>query len=151
VWSSILHAVTLNDSFKPMILRGTAQFRCWPLMRLILSVLFVLMSGTVVAQHPPPLPASREIEQLFVALNQSNCQFYRNGSWHEAAEAGAHLRRKYEYLLKRGLVSSAETFIDRAASKSSMSGKPYLVKCGNDAPVESKQWFIGKLRELRDR
>jgi len=120
-------------------------------MRSILLLLLVLMPGAATAQ-PALSPLARgEIEQLFVALEQSHCQFYRNGSWHAPAEASAHLRRKYGYLVRKGLVSSAEVFIDRAASKSSMSGKPYLVKCGSATPVESKQWFTGKLREVRAR
>ncbi|WP_242101595.1 DUF5329 domain-containing protein [Lysobacter sp. M2-1] len=120
-------------------------------MRSILLLLLVLMSGAAMAQQSLPPSASREIEQLFLALEQSHCQFYRNGSWHAAEEASVHLRRKYNYLVKKGLASSAEVFIDRAASKSSMSGKPYLVKCGSATPVESKQWFTGKLREVRAR
>lgn len=119
-------------------------------MRSILLLLLMLMPAAATAQPSLP-PASREIEQLFLALEQSHCRFYRNGSWHTAAEASAHLRRKYRYLVKKGLVSSAEGFIDRAASKSSMSGKPYLVKCGTATPVESKQWFNGELREVRAR
>ncbi|WP_167285072.1 YfeK family protein [Marilutibacter alkalisoli] len=120
-------------------------------MRSILLLLLAFLSGIAAAQQSPPPIVSREIEQLFVALSQSDCQFYRNGSWHEAAEATAHLRRKYAYLLRKGLVSSAEAFIDRAASKSSTSGKPYLVRCGNATSIQSQEWFTGKLRELRTR
>jgi hypothetical protein len=93
--------------------------------------------------------SSAEIGQLFKALEASGCAFNRNGTWYSAAEASAHLHRKYDYLSKKGLAKSAESFIDQAASKSSMSGKPYLVRCGTAAPVQSKSWFLGKLVELR--
>src|SRR4051812_43985653 len=99
-------------------------------MKSILVFLVLLWSGLAAAQSPSAV-TTREIAHLFSALEQSNCQFNRNGSWYTPAQAGAHLRRKYDYLLKDGLVKSAETFIDLAASKSSMSGRPYLVKCGN--------------------
>jgi hypothetical protein len=112
-------------------------------------VLFVLLWSGMAAAQAPSVATTREIAQLFSALDQSNCQFYRNGSWYDASKASAHLRRKYDYLLKRGLVKSAESFIELAASRSSMSGDPYLVKCGNAVPVESKAWFIEKLREVR--
>jgi hypothetical protein len=117
-------------------------------MKLLLVVLALLSSGLVSAQSQA-VPATREIAYLFASLEQSNCQFYRNGSWYTAAKASAHLRSKYDYLLKRGLVSSTEAFIDLAASKSSMSGKPYLVKCDNAAPVESHSWFTNKLATFR--
>jgi hypothetical protein len=109
-------------------------------MKSILVFLVLLWSGAAAAQSPPAV-TTREIAHLFSALEQSNCQFYRNGSWYTQAKASAHLRRKYDYLLKAGLVKSTESFIDLAASKSSMSGRPYLVKCGDSAPVESNTWF----------
>ena len=48
----------------------------------------------------------------------------------EGEGIGEHLQRKYDYLLKKSLVDTSEQFIQRAASKSSVSGKPYRVKCG---------------------
>ncbi len=117
------------------------------LFRLALALVPVTAAGA--AGQPPSQVAGREIEQLFAALESSRCQFYRNGSWHGAAEASAHLRRKYEYLAERGLTPSAEAFIERAASQSSVSGKPYLVRCGTAEAVESRVWFMGKLREMR--
>lgn len=66
----------------------------------------------------------REIQSLFKALQQSGCEFARNGQWYSASEASAHLQRKYSYLQKRALAPTAEDFIARAASQSSMSGKP---------------------------
>ena len=117
-------------------------------MKSIFVILVLLWSGMAAAQASSAA-TTREIAQLFSVLDQSNCQFYRNGSWYGASKASAHLRRKYDYLLKRGLVISAESFIDLAASRSSMSGKPYMVKCGKAAPVESKAWFNEKLRDVR--
>lgn len=91
----------------------------------------------------------QEISHLFSFLENSGCQFNRNGSWHEAKEAADHLNTKYQYLLGKDMVSSAEDFISRAATKSSMSGQAYLVKCGNAAPVESAVWFQAELEKYR--
>ena len=110
--------------------------------------LVLLWSGLAPAQAPATA-TTREIEQLFSVLEKSNCQFYRNGSWYSAQKASAHLRRKYDYLLKHDRVTSTESFIELAASRSSMSGKPYLVKCGNAEPVESRDWFSKKLVDAR--
>lgn len=97
-----------------------------------------------------PDPAARaEIAHLFEYLEGSGCLFYRNGSWHGSREASAHLRRKYEYLLEKGLVSSAEEFVGRAAARSSASGKPYRVRCGGGGAVESGPWFREELSRYR--
>ena len=82
------------------------------------------------------------------ALENSGCRFQRNGSWYDAVAARGHLQRKYDYLLKRDLVDSSEQFIQRAASKSSVSGKPYRVKCGA-LELDSAVWFDMQLQRLR--
>ncbi|WP_440224796.1 DUF5329 family protein [Dokdonella sp. MW10] len=117
-------------------------------MRIPAHFLLLLLPVAAVAQHPPP-EAVREIEQLFTALQDSGCRFFRNGSGYDADKATAHLRRKYEHLVRKGLVTSAEVFIDLAASKSSMSGEAYLVRCGDAEPVPGASWFLDRLRESR--
>ena len=52
--------------------------------------------------------------------------FIRNGSEHNAADAESHLRLKLSKTKKR--LSTAEQFVDKVASGSSISGKPYQVK-----------------------
>ena len=47
------------------------------------------------------------------------------------------------------MVSSTEQFIERAATKSSMSGKPYQVQCNNQKPVASSLWLRSELQVLR--
>ncbi len=108
-----------------------------------------LLLCTLLALPALAQTASSEIDQLFKALETSGCQFNRNGSWHDARKASDHLHRKHDYLRKKGRVTSAESFIDLAASRSSVSGKPYLVRCGKSTPVQSKAWFLGKLSEIR--
>ncbi len=107
-----------------------------------------LLASTGVGAAPPP-QAQREIDQVIAALGSSGCQFQRNGTWYPAGEAQAHLRRKYEYLVKRDLVASAEQFIERAGTQSSMSGKAYAVKCPGQAAVPSSQWLGAQLSRIR--
>jgi hypothetical protein len=100
----------------------------------------------------PLAPAARaEIISLMQRLQASGCQFNRNGSWYSGAEAQAHLQQKLDYLERRELVHGTEEFIAKGASESSMSGKPYLVRCGSAAPVESKAWLNSELLALRAR
>jgi hypothetical protein len=96
-----------------------------------------------------PAAAQQEIAHLFSYLEHSGCQFDRNGSLHDAAEAVDHLNTKYQYLLRKDMISSAEDFIAGAATKSSMSGQAYLVRCADAAPVESAAWFQAELARYR--
>jgi hypothetical protein len=110
--------------------------------------LLLALAG-VAAQAGPTASAQREITQLIEALGQSGCEFQRNGTWYPAGEAQAHLRRKYEWLLKRDMVASAEQFIERAGTESSVSGKPYAVRCRGQGAVPSAKWLGTRLSTIR--
>ncbi len=114
-------------------------------------VALVLAAASAGAVAAPSATAQREINGLMQALESSGCRFQRNGSWHDAAQARSHLQRKYDYLLKRDLADTAEQFIDRAASRSSISGKAYRVACPGAAEQEAGPWFLQRLRSLRER
>lgn len=90
-----------------------------------------------------------EIARLIDALATSDCRFERNGKWYGAAEAKAHLQRKYDWLRKRDQAATAEQFIAGAASNSSVSGKPYHVQCPGQARQASADWFKQQLQRLR--
>ena len=98
-----------------------------------------------------PLPAAirADVDALLTRLQASGCEFNRNGSWYTGAEARAHLLKKLDYLERKDMVSSAEQFIERGASGSSMSGKAYLVRCAGKSPVESGPWLKAELQRLR--
>jgi hypothetical protein len=115
------------------------------------TVVACLLTVIAVAAHASPLPpaARAEVDALLARLQSSGCEFNRNGSWYAGAEAKAHLLKKLDYLEGKDMVASAEQFIERGASASSMSGKPYLVRCAGKAPVESAQWLKAELQQLR--
>jgi Family of unknown function (DUF5329) len=62
------------------------------------------------------------------------------------AAALKHLQTKYGYA--KGHVGSAEDFIRLAASRSSMTGEPYLVRCGTSQFL-SGDWLTDELRRYR--
>ncbi|MCU1062250.1 YfeK family protein [Stenotrophomonas maltophilia] len=117
----------------------------------ISMLLAALLLAAPVAHAAPGPQAQREIVQLISSLDGSQCRFQRNGSWHDAAEARAHLQRKYDYLLKKNQVDSAEQFIERAASQSSMTGKPYRIQCPGQPEQTAAAWFGARLQALRQR
>ena len=115
------------------------------------SLLLLLTCCVAIATTAAPLsPAARtEIDGLLMRLVASGCEFNRNGNWYTAAEAKSHLSQKLKYLEDRSMVQTTEQFIEMAASTSSMSGQPYLVRCGNGAPVPSGNWMRSELKDLR--
>lgn len=104
-----------------------------------------------IAGAAPSADTRREITQLIGSLDGSQCQFQRNGSWYGPADARSHLQRKYDYLLKKDMVDTAEQFIERAASQSSMSGKAYRIRCPGQPEQTSAAWFGARLQALRQR
>jgi hypothetical protein len=109
---------------------------------------FLLASIPALAE-PVAAPVRAEIDVLLARLQAPGCEFNRNGKWYDGADAQAHLLRKLEYIEDRTTVRSTEQFIDLAASTSSRSGKPYLVRCAGGAPVESRAWLREQLELLR--
>jgi hypothetical protein len=100
-----------------------------------------------VAATPPAAVA--EIRYLLEAMGSSGCQFYRNGSWNSPAVAQEHLRGKYERLVAKGSIQSAEDFIVMAATRSSVSGRAYAVQCAGALPTGSDLWLGEQLRRYR--
>ena len=90
----------------------------------------------------------QEINYLLTYLKSADCEFNRNGAWYKADAAAHHLNKKYAYLLDKGYISTAEDFIARAATESSMSHKAYIVKCGG-TETNSAQWFKDALINYR--
>ena len=89
----------------------------------------------------------REIDYLLETVANSNCVFVRNGSEHGPEAAKDHLSLKR----RRGkrYFSSAEEFIDRLASSSSWSGKPYYIRCDDGEQQLASSWFYDILAEYR--
>lgn len=101
------------------------------------------------AHAQPPEAAQVEINYLLGFIEVSGCQFYRNGSWYDSKRAQAHLRDKYEALASRNLIKTAEDFIDLGASESSVSGRPYQIRCGECQAVATNPWLHDALTRYR--
>jgi hypothetical protein len=82
---------------------------------------------------------------LLRAVETSGCRMDRNGEVHDGKAAADHLRMKLERSGRPGM--SADQFIDRIASGSSISGTPYWVLCPGQPAVESRVWLRARLRE----
>lgn len=102
------------------------------------------------ARAAPSVAAQVEIDHLLEFVGTSGCEFYRNGSWYDSRQARAHLRYKYEALMAGDRIQIAEDFIDKAASKSGASGRPYEVRCAKGSTaVPAGQWLREELTRYR--
>jgi hypothetical protein len=90
---------------------------------------------------------SREIDHLLQFIERSDCIFIRNGKEKNAADALAHIQKKYDY--SKGRVKTTEDFIKYAATKSSMSDKPYKVRCSG-REIRTADWLYKELQRLRN-
>jgi len=88
-----------------------------------------------------------EVLYLLNFIQQSGCEMSRNGSNHSGEDAVAHIQKKYDYFRKD--VESTEDFIRLSATKSTMSGKYYTVKCNGREIGKTKDWLLKELAVYR--
>ncbi|TPG24350.1 DUF5329 family protein [Variovorax guangxiensis] len=113
--------------------------RLWPAL--------LLGWASLVSATPSPEEHLR-IQALIQRVEKStSMSFLRNGTAHTAAEAAEHMQAKYAHFKNK--IATAEDFVDLCASRSEMSGKPYMVKMGDAAPVEAGTFLKDELRTLR--
>jgi hypothetical protein len=96
-----------------------------------------------------PTTAQTEVEYLLSAVANSGCEFNRNGEWYDSQKASAHLRAKYNALVALGHFATAMDFIEGVATKSSLTGRAYLIRCAGAGPVPTDQWLREALARYR--
>jgi len=87
-----------------------------------------------------------EIEYLLSFIAGSDCIFIRNNEEHSAIEARKHLEMKYNHVKKR--IKTAEDFINKIATKSSLTRKSYKVRCAG-VLLPTKSWLEDALAHRR--
>lgn len=114
-------------------------------------ITFAFLSIVAVSVYGAELPSAAkvEIDALLNTLGTSECQFYRNGSWYSGPKAEDHLKTKLKYMANTGSISSTEAFIAAAATKSSMSGASYQVRCPQQEAQPSSVWLGNELQRIR--
>lgn len=94
-----------------------------------------------------PAETADEIAHLIAFVHSTQCRYKRNGDKYNGAAAAAHIQKKYAYYGAE--VTSAEMFIELSATKSTMSGKYYLVYCPEQPAVKSADWLLQELLRYR--
>ncbi len=105
-----------------------------------------LMALGAVAAAPPPHEQTRIEKLIRFVETQRDMKFIRNGTEYSCADAGRFLRGKLDAMGKD--VTTAREFIERIATKSSMSGKPYEVKFGDGKTMLASQFLSEELKRI---
>lgn len=112
-------------------------------MRIFFSFLLVLIFSAPVYSSTV---VEKEVQYLLDYVEKSTCTFVRNGQQYTSVKARQHLEKKYNYAKAR--IPDADTFIDRIASKSSISGKKYMVFC-RERQYPAGDWLHSALQIYR--
>lgn len=97
----------------------------------------------------PDSKSQKEIDHLLDYIKKSNVTFIRNGDEHNAEEAAKHIQSKFERFKKK--INSAEDFIEKCATKSELSGKPYEIKLTDGTKMETSKWLLAELKIFREK
>jgi hypothetical protein len=95
-----------------------------------------------------------KINFLLEQVGQVDGYFIRNGTDHSPESAVAHLKMKMEKAMSSWFAPdkdkwTAEMFIDKIASKSSFSGKPYQIRFKSGQIVNTGEWLNERLKEFK--
>lgn len=92
---------------------------------------------------------AQKIDHLIAYVaSLNNAIFIRNGSEHSAREASEHLQMKREKAGKR--ITTANDFIERVASASSLTGKPYQIRLADGKTYNCETVLKVELKKLEE-
>ena len=115
-------------------------------MRQLFASIFTLLLTAAIALALDA-QTKAEIDELISFVQTSGVPFIRNGKEYSAAEGAQHLRDK---LAKAGdRVKTTDDFITGVASRSYITGKPYLVKFADGHTQPTGDWLRAHLAEVR--
>lgn len=94
-----------------------------------------------------PANQQKEVSHLLNFVKDSKCIINRNGTDYDGKEAVKHIEDKYNYF--RDKIKNTEDFIKYSATKSTMSGKFYMVTCTEKKSIKTQNWLLDELKRYR--
>jgi Family of unknown function (DUF5329) len=110
---------------------------------LIALVLLGLTAERISAQES----LNESIQYLLDYVAKSDATFLRNGQTHTPQEAVDHIKAKYEHF--KNEIKTPEDFIRLSASKSLLTGQPYLVRTKDGKEMQLSAWLTEALKKHR--
>ena len=96
----------------------------------------------------PPENAASAIQYLLKYVADSGLIFIRNSENHDATDAAKHMNDKYQHYQEK--IETPEDFIKLCASKSLITGNPYLVIMEDGNQVRTDAWLKRALASYRN-
>lgn len=116
---------------------------------IVTAAILVAMASSISARGDISDADRHEVIHLLEFIRTSECAIVRNGQRHDGESAYSHVMKKYEYFEDE--IETPEDFIAYSASKSTISGEPYLVFCGNEQERRAQEWLLEELLEYRSK
>ena len=92
---------------------------------------------------------TNRIEALIKQVKSlESATFIRNGREYDSRNAAKFLRAKWQAHRKE--IHSAEQFIDKAATRSSTTGRPYMIRFKNGTETSCGKYLSARLADIRD-
>ncbi len=111
---------------------------------ILLSTLLPIMVSADVS-----VTQRQEVDHLLAFIGNSGCMLNRNGADYLAEKGLRHIKKKYDYF--RDDIKDTEDFIALAATKSTMSGDYYKVKCPGKEVITTQDWLLSELKKYREK
>jgi hypothetical protein len=106
-----------------------------------------LATTQLVLAEPISSGEKQKIEILIKRVSEmSDAQFVRNDSAYDAKTAAVFLRRKWK--ANDSEVKTAHDFVDKIATLSGTSGKPYVIRFKDGREVKSRDILLAELNKI---
>jgi hypothetical protein len=136
---------TLRAAVVPFIRRIHAV----PLLLGAFAAILSVLTAPAIAEATQTEPLDATVQYLIGHVSGSGLTFIRNNSRYSAAEAAEHMHRKYEHF--KDEIRTPEDFIARCATRSLLTGKPYLIITAQGEEIPTSDWLGRALQEYRAR
>ncbi len=117
------------------------------LIKLTGLLLVLVVTPSFLRAQTLPATENQKIEALIKHVGDlKDAKFIRNGSTYEPSSAVRFLRGKWD--ANKNDVKSARDFIDKVASMSGTSGKPYLIRFKDGKEIKSSEFLLAELKKI---
>ena len=114
-------------------------------MKIIIATVSLLFSTLCFCDVPAT--QKNEVQYLINFVKESPCILERNGKQYQGDKSAPHIQKKYDYYKDK--IKTTEQFIELSATKSLMSGRYYMVTCGDEKAIKTQQWLLQALSDYR--
>ena len=115
--------------------------------RIALAVCLLLVSGP--GRSAPTDNVDQTIQHLISHVSGSGLTFVRNATVYTPDEAAEHINRKYQHF--RDDIETPDDFIKLCATRSVLSGDPYLVVDSQGKELRTSDWLRAELAAYQAR